>query len=78
MTMTIDQARAHIGHGVVYRPRERRPWTGPPERGVIADVGRVWVFVRYESSGGTAQATSPADLELLGGGAASQADGSPC
>ena len=68
--MTIDEARAHIGHGVVYRSREHRPWAGPAERGVITDVGRVWVFVRYETAGGTPQATSPADLELLstGGG----------
>ena len=68
--MTIDEARAHIGHGVMYRPFVHRPWSGPAERGVIADVGRVWVFVRYGTPGSTPQATSPADLELLstGGG----------
>ena len=62
--MTIDEARSHIGHGVIYRPREHRPWAGPPEQGVITDVGRVWVFVRYEVTEAS-QATSPADLELL-------------
>jgi hypothetical protein len=63
--MTIGEAREHIGHGVVYRPREHRPWAGPSEQGVITGVGHVWVFVRYGTPGSTAQATSPADLELL-------------
>ena len=68
--MTLDEARSHIGDGVLYRPREHRPWSGPPEQGVITEVGRVWVFVRYGTPGSTPQATSPADLELLrtGGG----------
>ena len=63
--MTLDEARAHIGGSVLYRPQEHRPWTGPPEQGVITDVGRVWVFVRYGAPESTPQATSPADLELL-------------
>ena len=67
--MTLGEARAHVGHGVVYRPRsEYRPWADPPgERGVIASVGHVWVFVTFGAAGSTPQATSPADLELLAG-----------
>ena len=67
--MTIDEARAHIGHGVVYRPRsERRPWADPPgEQGVIASVGHVWVFVTFGMAGSTPAATDPADLTLLAG-----------
>ena len=64
--MTLDEACAHVGHGVVYRPRsEYRPWADPPgERGVIASVGHVWVFVAY-GTGSTPAATDPADLTLL-------------
>ena len=66
--MTLDEACAHVGHGVVYRPRsERRPWADPPgEQGVIASVGHVWVFVTY-GPGSTPAATDPADLTLLAG-----------
>ena len=73
--MTIDEARAHIGHGVVYRPRsERRPWADPPgEQGVIASVGHVWVFVTFGVPGSTPQATNPADLALLAGKVAGDA-----
>lgn len=67
MAMTLDEARAHIGHGVVYRPREHRPWAGPSEDGVITDVGHIWVFVCYGSPGSTPRATNPADLTLLAG-----------
>jgi hypothetical protein len=66
--MTLDEARASIGHGVMYRPHgEHRPWAGPPEEGVITDVGHVWVFVCYGTPGSTPRATNPADLELLAG-----------
>jgi hypothetical protein len=41
--MTLDEARDHIGHGVVYRP----PDCGGPEDGVITSVGDRYVFVRY-------------------------------
>ena len=67
--MTLGEARAHVGHGVVYRPRsEYRPWADPPgERGVIASVGHVWVFVTFGMAGSTPAATDPADLTLLAG-----------
>ena len=67
--MTLGEARAHVGHGVVYRPRsEYRPWADPPgEQGVIADVGHVWVFVTFGMPGSTPAATDPADLTLLAG-----------
>lgn len=40
--MTIDEARSHIGEAVVYKHDDDEP-----EEGVIAKVGRVWVFVQY-------------------------------
>ena len=68
--MTLGEARAHVGHGVVYRPRsEHRPWADPPgEQGVIASVGHVWVFVTFGMAGSTPAATDPADLTLLATG----------
>ena len=60
--MTIDEARAHVGDGVLYRPR-----CGHTEEGVITRVRGTWVFVKYESSPAAAQATDAADLELLAG-----------
>lgn len=56
--MTLDEARAHIGDGVVYK-------TGyaPPEDGVITGVSRTSVFVRYAGKPNT-QGTNPADLTL--------------
>jgi hypothetical protein len=60
--VTIDEARAHIGRGVVYT-------TGyaPPEDGVITGVSASLVFVRYAGNL-HAQGTNPADLTLLAGG----------
>ena len=58
--MTIDEARAHVGDGVLYRPR-----CGHTEEGVITRVSGTWVFVDYGQ--GASQATDPADLELLAG-----------
>lgn len=57
--MTLDEARAHIGDGVVYA-------TGfsPPEDGVITGVSASLVFVRY-SGQAHAKGTDPADLTLL-------------
>ena len=59
--MTIDEARAHVGDGVLYRPP-----CGHTEEGVITRVSGTWVFVRFGSSP-AAQVTDPADLELLAG-----------
>lgn len=56
--MTIDEARSHIGDGVVYLP------TG--KDGVITSVNDNWVFVRYATVG-TSQATDPTLLTLLAG-----------
>jgi hypothetical protein len=60
--MTLDECRAHIGHGVVYRP----PDCGGPEDGVITSVGDRYVFVRYTSQhpGAHGQATPPEFLSL--------------
>lgn len=58
--MTLAEARQHVGHGVVYRPRR-----GDAEDGVITSVNDHWVFVRYGAVG-TSKATDPARLELLG------------
>lgn len=56
--MTLDEAREHVGHGVVYRSG-----TGLAEDGVITGVGAV-VFVRYKGDQ-NAKATYPGDLTLL-------------
>lgn len=56
--MTLDEARDHIGHGVVYRSGEDLA-----EDGVITGVGAL-VFVRYKGDQ-HAKATCPADLTLL-------------
>ena len=42
--MTIDEARAHVGDGVLYHPR-----CGHTEEGVITRVSGTWVFVKYEA-----------------------------
>lgn len=57
--MTIDEAREHVGHGVVYRP-----YTGKAEDGQITSVGEHFVFVQYLGDS-VSKATIPADLELL-------------
>ena len=41
--MTLDQARARIGAGVVYRPHP----DAPAEDGVVASVNDHFVFVLY-------------------------------
>jgi hypothetical protein len=60
--MTVDEARGHIGHGVIYQP----PGGGidSAEEGTITSVGGRWVFVRYGRSR-TSAATDPAALTLL-------------
>lgn len=57
--MTLDEARNHIGDGVVYS-------TGfsPPEDGVITGVSASMVFVQYAGDL-HAKGTDPADLTLL-------------
>jgi hypothetical protein len=57
--MTLDEARAHIGDGVVYTPAH-----GAREDGTIAAVGNVYVFVQYAGER-WAKATRPEDLTLL-------------
>ena len=64
--VTLDEARANIGAGVVYR----RPYC-PAEDGVITGVSSTSVFVRYcdQHPGADGKATAPEDLTLLRGGA---------
>ncbi len=57
--MTLNEARRHVGHGVVYRTAH-----GPTEQGVITSVNDAYVFVRYGTDAGS-QATRPEQLELL-------------
>jgi hypothetical protein len=54
--MTLDEARDHIGHGVLYLPDG-----GPVEDGVIASVTSSTVFVRF-SGDHHAKSCRPADL----------------
>lgn len=58
--MTLDEARQHIGRGVVYRPFA----DVIPERGVITSVNDQWVFVRYGTDA-SSKATEPGLLTLL-------------
>jgi hypothetical protein len=57
--MTLDEARKHVGAGVVYAPS-----SGKREDGVITSVNASYVFVRYAGDNGS-KATNPADLTLL-------------
>jgi hypothetical protein len=57
--MTLDEARQHIGAGVVHDPGH-----GPKEDGVISSVGERYVFVRYKGDF-FGKATDPARLTLL-------------
>jgi len=59
--VTLDEARALVGCGVVYTPGH-----GPREDGVITSVGDRLVFVRYAGDAAS-KATSPGDLEPLTG-----------
>ena len=63
--MTIDQCRAHIGDTVNYHPPGAP--VGSTEEGKIISVTDRWVYVRYGTRR-AAEATDPADLELLTGG----------
>lgn len=57
--MTLEEAHAHIGDGVVYSPTQ-----GHAEDGVITSVNQRFVFVRY---GGDqhSKATAAEQLTLL-------------
>ena len=57
--MTLDEARSHIGDGVIYRPAH-----GETEEGTITSVNDRFVFVRYGARR-TSAATEPAALTLL-------------
>jgi hypothetical protein len=57
--MTIDEAREHIGAGVVYNPGH-----GALEDGTIVRVSESWVHVRYGHQTIT-KATAAAQLTLL-------------
>jgi hypothetical protein len=61
--MTLDEAREHVGEGVVYRTAY-----GNTEDGVITSVGDRWVFVRYTGDQ-RSKATDPGMLHLLAAGA---------
>ena len=66
--MNLDEARAGIGRGVVYTPRnlDGRPLLHKREDGVITSVSDRFVFVRYAGQHPTAagQATEPDRLEF--------------
>jgi hypothetical protein len=57
--MTLDEARDHIGEGVIYRAG-----SVVAEDGVITSVNDHYVFVRYRVLG-DGVATAPGDLTLL-------------
>ena len=57
--MTLEEARSHIGDGVVYSSG-----FSPPEDGVITGVSASMVFVMY-SGDLHSKGTDPADLTLL-------------
>ena len=57
--MTLDEARGHIGDGVIYQPNH-----GDAEEGTITSVNHRFVFVRYGSRR-TSAATDPSSLSLL-------------
>lgn len=60
--MNLDDARANVGNGVVYKRPDTRL-----EDGVITSVNDTYVFVRYAGDQ-TSKATRPEDLELLNRG----------
>lgn len=75
--MNLEEAREHIGSGVVYDPgqyQERWGYVGlmrtiesaplRKEDGMITSVNDTYVFVRYAGDQHS-KATSPEDLELL-------------
>jgi hypothetical protein len=61
--MTLDEARAHIGAGVVSREPDN-PGHGRPEDGEIVRVSDLYVFVLFVGDR-TPKATPPGALTLL-------------
>ena len=60
--MTLDQAREHVGWGVVYRPHP----DAAPENGQIVSVNDEYVFVLYMGDRNySPKAARPSDLTLL-------------
>ena len=57
--MTLNEARAHIGAGVVYNPGH-----GRPEDGEIVRVSDLYVFVVFAGDR-TPKATPPGALTLI-------------
>ena len=69
--MTPDQARAAVGHKVIYRSA----WAPRPEEGVITSVGPTGtVFVRYGDNAHS-KGTAAWLLTLLDDGSCSCGDG---
>jgi hypothetical protein len=64
--VTLDQARDHVGHGVVYRAPHVGYGDPGPEQGEITSVGQQYVFVRYAGDQHS-KATVPEALTLLAG-----------
>jgi hypothetical protein len=62
--MTLTEARAHIGSGVVYRPHP----DALAEEGEITGCSGAFVFVRFVGDRHP-KACVPEDLTLLSGGA---------
>jgi hypothetical protein len=60
--MTIDEARAHIGDGVIWRPSGGG--TDSTEEGAITSVSDRWVYVRFTAAL-TGVPIDPAYLTLL-------------
>jgi len=66
--MTLDEARAHVGEAVTCHPAG-----GEPERGTIAAVSTVYVFVQYPGVRGVS-VTYPEDLTLVTAGEGGEDD----
>ncbi|WP_426566407.1 hypothetical protein ACPPVT_07625 [Angustibacter sp. McL0619] len=64
--MTLDEAREHVGDGVVYKPAYG---ADQAEDGTIVRVSSRYVFVLYVGDR-TAKATHPSMLQLLAGASA--------
>lgn len=58
--MTLEEARAHIGGGVVYLPTR--------EDGVITSVNDRYVFVKFNALAMHGTACGPGDLQLISDG----------